>query len=94
MDYVKQHYPNYHPLKKHDINLFTQGARWRINAVWHSTNELPKYSGFLAVLMDNGLMETMYYSVGIGFLEMQLKGYTSWAYVSDLLPDTRKEAEP
>ena len=72
---------------------FTAGAEWRINSAWHSTDELPKRSGFLAVLIDNGIMETMYYSVGIGFHEMTLKGYTSWAYVLDLLPE-RKEEQP
>ena len=70
---------------------FIAGAQWCINSVWHSTDELPKRSGFLAVLMDNGIMETMYYSVGIGFHEMTLKGYTSWAYVSDLLPERKEE---
>ena len=72
---------------------FIAGAVWRINSVWHSTDELPERSGYLAVLMDNGLMETMCYSVGIGFHEMHLKGYTSWAYISDLLP-ARKEVHP
>lgn len=72
---------------------FTDGAEWRINSAWHSTDELPKRSGFLAVLMDNGIMETMYYSVGIGFHEMTLKGYTSWAYVYDLLPERKEETE-
>lgn len=72
---------------------FIAGAQWRINSVWHSTDELPKYSGFLAVLMSNGLMETMYYSAGIGFHEMTLKGYTSWAYISDLLPERKEETE-
>ena len=69
---------------------FIKGAEWRINSVWHSTNELPKYSGFLAALMNNGLMETIHYTVGIGFHEMHLKGYALWAYIEDLLPD-RKE---
>lgn len=72
---------------------FAAGAEWRINSAWHSTDELPERSGFLAVLMDNGIMETMYYSVGIGFLEMTLKGYTSWAYVYDLLPERKEETE-
>ena len=71
---------------------FIAGALWRINSVWHSTKELPRRSGFLAVLMDNGLMETMYFSVGIGFHENQLMGYVLWAYVDDLLPE-RKEKE-
>ena len=25
---------------------FIEGAEWRINSVWHSTDELPKSSGF------------------------------------------------
>ena len=73
------------------VPLFKAGAQWRINSVWHSTDELPKYSGFLAVLMSNGLMEIMYYSAGIGFHEMTLKGYVLWAYISDLLPERKEE---
>ena len=79
------------PVVMNKHKAFMDGAQWRINSVWHSTDELPKRSGFLAVLMDNGIMETMYYSVGIGFHEMTLKGYTSWAYVSDLLPERKEE---
>ena len=68
---------------------FVYGAKWRINSVWHSTNnELPQHSGYLAVLMENGLMEVIHYTTGIRFQEMTLKGYTSWAYVSDLIPKT------
>ena len=70
---------------------FIEGAQWRISSVWHSTDELPKYSGFLAVLMSNRLMETMHYSAGIKFHEMTLKGYTSWAYISDLIPERKEE---
>ena len=28
LDYIEQHYPAYHPFKEHDINVFTQGARY------------------------------------------------------------------
>lgn len=73
--------------RKYSWEDFIAGARWRINAAWHSTDEPPKHSDYLAVLMSNGLMETMYYNVGIRFSEMQLKGYVSWAYVADLIPD-------
>ena len=51
-------------------DAYIAGADWRINSVWHSTNELPKHSGYLAVLMNNGLLETMHYTVGIGFCAM------------------------
>lgn len=71
-------------------DAFEEGARWGIKSAWHSTDELPKHSDYLAVLMDNGLMESMYYSAGIGFHEMQLKGYVSWAYIRDLLPSNAK----
>ena len=64
--------------------------KWRINSVWHSTDELPQRSGYLAVLMENRLMEVIHYTVGIRFHEMTLKGYVLWAYISDLLPE-RKE---
>lgn len=80
-------------LPLNERQAFVEGAQWRINSVWHSTDELPKYSGFLAVLMGNGIMETMYYSEGIGFHEKTLKGYTSWAYVSDLIPERKEESK-
>lgn len=79
-----------HALFNYGNDIFIAGAKWRINFVWHSTDELPQHSGYLAVLMENGLMEVIHYTVGIGFQEMTLKGYTSWAYVSDLIPK-RKE---
>ena len=89
--YADEEYPSdIKDIQSDFVAAFCRGAEWRINSVWHSTDELPKYSGFLAVLMSNGLMETMYYSAGIWFHEMTLKGYTSWAYISDLLPE-RKE---
>ena len=80
-------------LSLNERQAFVKGAQWRINSVWHSTDELPKYSGFLAALMDNGLMETMYYSAGIGFHEMNLKGYDLWAYLDDLIPERKEETE-
>ena len=81
------------PGRAEAMKAFISGAQWRINSVWHSTDELPKYSGFLAVLMSNGLMEIMYYSAGIGFHEMTLKGYVLWAYISDLLPERKEETK-
>ena len=72
---------------------FMDGAQWRINSVWHETSELPSRSGYLAVLCHNGIMETIHHTIGIGFQEMQLKGYSKWAYVDDLLPDRKEVTE-
>lgn len=79
------------PGRAEAMKAFISGAQWRINSVWHDTNELPKHSGYLAALMDNGLMETLHYTVGIGFYAMQLKGYKLWAYIDDLLPDRKED---
>lgn len=70
---------------------FKAGAEWRINSVWHSTNELPKQSGYLAVLIENNYIETTYYTAGNWFDDIRLKSYDLWAYVSDLLPDMKEE---
>ena len=80
-----------HALLDYGNDIFIAGAEWRINSVWHSTDELPQHSGYLAVLMENGFMEVIHYTAGIGFQEMTLKGYTSWAYVSDLIPKRKEE---
>ena len=42
LNYVEQHYPINHPFKKHDVNVFMQGAQWRVNSVWHVTFEMPE----------------------------------------------------
>ena len=66
-------------------------ANWRINSVWHTTADMPTKSGYLAVLCYNGIMETCHHTIGIGFLEKTLQGYSKWAYVEDLLPNKQEE---
>lgn len=71
-------------------NGFEDGARWRINAVWHDAKtETPVRNGYIAVLCPNGVMETMWYNAGIGFDETRLRTYDMWAYVSNLTPDRK-----
>lgn len=71
-------------LKDYGKNCFMDGARWRINSVWHDMNEKP--NGIFVILADFGQEE---YSLGIN-----LDGIESakrWAYVSDLLPERKEE---
>ena len=82
---------NIEDLESHFKIALMDIAQWRINSMWHSTDELPQRSGYLAVLMENRLMEVIHYTVGIRFQEMTLKGYTSWAYVSDIMPERKEE---
>lgn len=72
-------------------DAFEHGANWRINSVWHTTADMPTKSGYLAVLCYNGIMETRHHTIGIGFLEKTLQGYSKWAYVEDLLPNKQEE---
>ena len=67
-------------------DAFLQGAKWRINSVWHDMNEKP--NGIFAILADFGQEK---YSLGIN-----LDGIESakrWAYVSDLLPERKEETK-
>lgn len=72
-------------------DAFEHGANWRINSVWHTTADMPTKSGYLAVLCYNGIMETCHHTIGIGFLEKTLQGYSKWAYVEDLLPNKQEK---
>ena len=85
----------------HAVDDFTAGARWRIDEAWHNEKEMPdKEDLVLCEICRNG--EKAYLplewkadgkmTVDIPFLP-DCK-VTCWAYLADLLPDTRKEAEP
>ena len=98
IDYVEQHYPNYHPFKKHDISLFAQGAQWRINSVWHAPYDTPEPEKDCLVLYKDGDgnactridWRSEYEWVNACHYDKVLR----WAYISELLPEERKEAEP
>ena len=71
---------------------FKEGARWRINEAWHEASEYPNPHTPILVVRDGGL-----YSVNMVANVKQRELPTSWkrwAYITDLLPDARKEAEP
>lgn len=106
-DYVSRMYAeDEHPATNSDIELdvetaFVDGARWRIDEAWHDEKEMPdKEELVLCEICRNG--EKAYLplqwkadgkmTVDIPFLT-DCK-VTRWAYITDLLPDTRKEAEP
>ena len=81
-------------LKDFGTACFADGARWRINSVWHDAKtETPVHNGYIAVLCPNGIMETMWYNTGIGFDETRLRAYDMWAYVSNLIPERKEETK-
>lgn len=75
-------------VKDFGTNCFIDGARWRIDAAWHEMSEKP--NGLSVILVDFG-GDTEEYSFGI-----TLDGVESakrWAYVDDLLPERKEDAE-
>lgn len=67
---------------------FINGARWRINSVWHDKEEIPQKgrrclveltmrSGHKVYRLWNGNWDNPY--------------LTKWAYVADLLPDGKED---
>ena len=97
---------------------FIDGARWRINSVWHKpsaygeelkrdveviakTKRGYRFGKFDVVgCLHFGKFDVVGYSNEyIGFVstssfEYALSDVLEYAYLADLLPDTRKEAEP
>lgn len=74
--------------------IFIDGARWRINSVWHDCKEeLPDRENewiLLEMRIDGGLiyLPVRWINDGKGAKESMIR----WAYIADLLPD-REEVE-
>ena len=86
-------------LKDYGVSCFKDGARWRVNAAWHDANEKPKFKG----KVEESRFLVLRKSGECGFIQvskddwedvLELTRFIKWAYVDDLLPDARKEAEP
>ena len=92
----------------HAVDDFIHGARWRIDAAWHEAEkELPEYEkevlvkyeleGFKSYRLSIRVVDTRYIKDKInaqGFFTFSPDmTVVCWAYLADLLPDTRKEAE-
>lgn len=80
----------------HAVEDFTNGARWRINSVWHKAGEKPYTANLLLLVFTNGVIVTgRYEKWGFSYFtkeNVQNAEVEKWAYLADLLPDTRKEA--
>ena len=83
---------------------FTAGARWRINEAWHEAEkDLPEYDKLVLAEYETGGIKDYVFSHRSDnpYVKTNEQGFafyiegvriTRWAYLDDLLPDTRKEA--
>ena len=72
---------------------FIAGALWRINSVWHDGTASCEARRKALVLFKNGNAAVYKDLRDISF-EQLWDEVDKFAYLADLLPDTRKEAEP
>lgn len=79
---------------------FIAGAQWRVNSVWHDVSEKPEANRhYLVLYRFEGEMLTKVevdlftISQEIWDLSISRKRVMSWAYIDDLLPERKEEAE-
>ena len=106
--YAENEYPTTNSDIELDVETaFVDGAQWRINSVWHKPSaygEEMKRDVEVIAKTKRGYRFGKFDVVGwfheyIAFvstssLEYALSDVLEYAYLADLLPDTRKEAEP
>ena len=79
--------------KDYGVSCFKDGARWRINSAWHDGTASCEARRKALVLFKNGNAAVYKDLRDISF-EQLWDEVDKFAYLADLLPDTRKEAEP
>lgn len=77
---------------------FIDGAQWRINSVWHDASEKPKFKGKVEKEMFMLFCNSKKYGLMLisqdewdDFVERGM--FHKWAYVDDLLPERKEDAE-
>lgn len=72
-------------------NCFIEGAEWRINLVWHdASEELPfQHRRIIALYDDDSILPCKI----VGDMKSCPSEWKRWAYVDDLLPKRKEEAE-
>jgi hypothetical protein len=63
---------------------FIEGAKWRINTVWHNSTEKPVPGKLLLVNTIYGEYDLCYYEVYVWNTVM------TWVYMKDLIPNTEE----
>lgn len=87
-------------IKSDARNMFCAGAEWRINSVWHDKKEKPVCKGErkfcdIFYISKNGYPRTNTYSKSglLLYRGEEWRDVKYWAYVEDLLPDRKEDAE-
>lgn len=76
-------------IEPYSVVDFMEGAKWRINSVWHNANETPDTDkGDLLVIVKDAFGEDVYVRQNAYYV---LKySCVKWAYIKDLIPNTEE----
>ncbi len=77
-------------LKDYGIHCFLDGARWRIDSVWHDMNIMPNFRQ-LPILVEHKTGSIHFIDERLSVWAYLKKHYVRWAYIADLLPDRKEE---
>lgn len=72
---------------------FREGARWRINSVWHDASEIPQHSGLLIVICKDGKAVLCGPNNSNWETTVKIFHIVRWAYLDDLLPERKEETK-
>lgn len=77
-------------LKDYGIHCFLDGARWRIENVWHDMNIMPNFKQ-LPILMEHKSGSIHFIDDRLSVWAYLKKHYVRWVYIADLMPDRKEE---
>lgn len=67
---------------------FIEGAKWRINSVWHDAKEIPQKSFAILAIRKDGSVEKIFFTNTLRWKNLIKRcGFVKWAYMKDLIPD-------
>ena len=80
-------------------NTYKAGAQWRVNSVWHDASEKLKFNGKvekegILLLYSSGQCVFLYLDKDEWESILGYATFVKWAYITDLIPDARKEVQP
>ena len=79
-------------VKDYGILCFLDGARWRIDSVWHDMNIMPNFRQ-LPILMEHKSGSIHFIDDRLSVWAYLKKHYVRWAYIADLLADRKEEEQ-
>lgn len=69
---------------------FIEGAKWRINSVWHDIKEMPENNRMILIIMQHDIPTVIGPDNTFFREEIKDRHIQRWAYVEDLIPNTEE----